>query len=247
MQKHERQRIILEHLQTDKRINFMELSQVLKVSYDSIRRDVIELEDKGLLKKVHGGAVANSYLSRLSGEPHRNQEFQVMYRKILPVIESSRVILLDGGTTNFYIAEQLPKNLAITIVTNNLPLAMVLNDHPKVEVILLGGTYFKRYQISMGWEAIRQLDQLTVDTYIMGVNGVSLSQGLTIRHYEESLLKQRMMAASKQTYCCAIDEKIGQSEAFQICKAEAIQGLVTNLKPTHERLAGWREAGLQLI
>ena len=247
MQKHERQRIILEHLQTDKRINFMELSQVLKVSYDSIRRDVIELEDKGLLKKVHGGAVANSYLSRLSGEPHRNQEFQVMFRKMLPILETSRVVLLDGGTTNFYIAEQLPKNLALTVVTNNLPLAMVLNDHPKVNVLLLGGTYFKRYQIAMGWEAIRQLEQLSIDTYIMGVNGVSLHHGLTIRHYEESQLKQRMMASSKQTYCCAIDEKIGQSEAFQICKATEISGLVTNLKPTHERLAGWREAGLFVL
>lgn len=247
MQKHERQRIILEHLQTDKRINYMELSQVLKVSYDSIRRDVIELEDKGLLKKVHGGAVANSYLSRLSGEPHRNQEFQVIYRKILPVLEASRVVLLDGGTTNFYIAEQLPKNIALTVVTNNLPLAMVLNDHPKIDVILLGGTYFKRYQISMGWEAIRQLEQLTIDTYLMGVNGVSLDKGLTIRNYEESLLKQRMMQSAKDIYCCAIDEKIGQSEAFQICKATEITGLVTNLKPSHERVASWREAGLTIL
>lgn len=247
MLKHERQRIILEHLRTEKRINFMELSLLLKVSYDSIRRDVIELEDKGLLKKVHGGAVANAYLSRLSGDLHRNQELQLLYRKVLPILEESRVVLLDGGTTNFYIAEQLPKNLALTVVTNNLPLAMVLNDHAKINVILLGGTYFKRYQISMGWEAIRQLEQLHIDTYVMGINGVCLQKGLTIRHYEESLLKQRMMAASSKTYCCAIDEKIGQAEAFQICKAQEIAGLITNLKPHHELLSDWREIGIDII
>ncbi|MDP5140311.1 MAG: DeoR family transcriptional regulator, partial [Spirosomaceae bacterium] len=66
MMKEERQRLILEELKANKKINFVQLSTLLDVSYDSVRRDVIELEDKGFLKKVHGGAVENSYLNVLS-------------------------------------------------------------------------------------------------------------------------------------------------------------------------------------
>ena len=70
MLKEERQRLILDKLNADKKINFVELGTFLDVSYDSIRRDIIELEDKGFLKKVHGGAVANSYLSVLGNKNH---------------------------------------------------------------------------------------------------------------------------------------------------------------------------------
>ena len=63
MLKEERQQLILEKLNTDKKVTLVQLGQLLSVSYDSIRRDIIELEDRGLLKKVHGGAIANSYLT----------------------------------------------------------------------------------------------------------------------------------------------------------------------------------------
>lgn len=250
MLKHERHKRILEQLNTDKKINFVDLAQLLNVSYDSIRRDVIELEDKGFLKKVHGGAVANSYLSRLAGNGNstsKNQDFQTIFKKITPILETSRTILLDGGTTNFYIAEHFPKHLSTTVITNNVPLAMVLNDHPKVNVILLGGTYFKRYQITMGFDLIRQLQNFKVDTYFMGTNGISVENGLTIRHHEESLLKQQMMAIASEVVCCSIDEKIGNVEAYRICEMSQISTLATNLKPSHELLLPFQGKVQQIL
>ncbi len=113
---------------------------------------------------------------------------------------------------------------------------MILNDHPKVEVILLGGTYFKRYQITMGFDLIRQLKNFKVDTYFMGTNGISVENGLTIRHHEESLLKQQMMAIASDVVCCSIDEKIGNVETYRICEMNQISTLATNLKPNHELL-----------
>jgi DeoR/GlpR family transcriptional regulator of sugar metabolism len=111
MLKEERQQLILEKLGTDKKVTLVELGQLLNVSYDSVRRDVIELEDRGLLKKVHGGAIANSYLSMKAsrGLGIANNEFNIITKKAQKLIENHSIVLMDGGTTNFYIAEQLLK------------------------------------------------------------------------------------------------------------------------------------------
>ncbi len=250
MLKEERQRLILEKLNTDKKINFVELGKFLDVSYDSIRRDIIELEDKGFLKKVHGGAVANSYLSVLGTKKNgasSSEELSILSKKAQKLFENRQTIIMDGGTTNFFMAEQLPKTLELTIVTNSLPLAMALNEHPKIDVILLGGTYFKRYQVSLGNEVSRQLEHINADYYFMGVNGVHPHKGLSIRHYEESLIKQQMMAAAKKTVCCIIEEKINVQEAYKVCNFQQLDMMITNLKPTDIALKDFQKSGVEII
>ncbi|AEI51567.1 transcriptional regulator, DeoR family [Runella slithyformis DSM 19594] len=249
MIKEERQRLIIEKLNRDQKINLVELSQLLNVSYDSIRRDVIELEDKGLLKKVHGGAVANSYLSfkTTQGFGIDNQEVLHLTRKAQKLFENHQVVLMDGGTTNFHIAEQFPKNLELTVITNSLPLAVVLNEHPKIETILLGGTYHKRYQITVGNEAMRQLEHLRVDLYLMGFNGLDPTVGVTLRNYEESVLKQKMAKSAKKTAICAITEKIHTIETYKVCDLHEIDILVTAVKPSDPMLNDFRINGLEII
>lgn len=242
MLKEERQQLILEHLKTAKKINLGDLSSMLTVSYDSVRRDVIELEDKGLLKKVHGGVVSNSYLNILSGQRKgvkKGGDLEIVIKKALKFLKNNQIIILDGGTTNFFLAEQIPKNLNLTVITNSPPLAMALNDHENVEVILLGGRYYKRYQIAMGPEVSNQLKRFNADIYFMGVNGIDKFKGLTIRNYEESILKQQMMAATKNTICCVVEEKIGVVEAYQICPLEKIDNLITNIEPNSLSLIGF--------
>jgi DeoR/GlpR family transcriptional regulator of sugar metabolism len=242
MLKEERQQLILEHLKAAKKINLGDLSNMLKVSYDSVRRDVIELEDKGLLKKVHGGVVSNSYLNILAGQRKgvkKGGDLEIVISKALEFLKNNQIIILDGGTTNFFLAEQIPKSLTLTVITNSPPLAMALNEHENVEVILLGGRYYKRYQIAMGPEVSNQLKRFNADLYFMGVNGIDKTKGLTIRNYEESILKQQMMAAAKSTICCVVEEKIGVVEAYQICPIEKIDALITNLDPESYSLIGY--------
>lgn len=239
MLKEERQKHILEHLKTAKKINLGQLSTMLSVSYDSIRRDVIELEDKGLLKKVHGGVVSNSYLGILSGqrtEVKNGNDLDIIIKKTLKLFKNHQIILMDGGTTNFFLAEAIPKNLQLTVITNSPPLAMALNDHENIEVILLGGKYYKRYQISMGLEVTQQIKRFNPDLYIMGTNGIDPVKGLTIRNYDEAILKQEMMNISKSTICCVVEEKIGIVEAFQVCELNKIDKLITSLSPADEKL-----------
>jgi DeoR/GlpR family transcriptional regulator of sugar metabolism len=116
---------------------------------------------------------------------------------------------------------------------------MALNDHENVEVILLGGRYYKRYQIAMGPEVSNQLKRFYADLYFMGVNGIDKTKGLSLRNYEESILKQQMMSSAKSTICCVVEEKIGVVEAYQICPISKLNTLVTNLEPDSIDLLGF--------
>lgn len=239
MLKQERHKIILEQLKGNLKVNFGELEKLLGVSYDSIRRDVIELEDKGLLTKVHGGIVANSYIAALSEKNDKflgSKELEIIVNKSLPFIQDHQIILMDGGITNFHIASQLSKKLECTIITNSPPLVVALNDHPKVSVILLGGTYYKKYQITTGSEVMRQLESFRPSLYFMGINGVHAEKGLTVRNYEESVLKRKMVEISESVITCAIDEKLGQSESYKVLDTKNLDYLVTNLKPNSKSL-----------
>lgn len=250
MMKEERQRLILEELKANKKINFVQLSTLLKVSYDSIRRDVIELEDKGFLKKVHGGAVENSYLNVLS-----QKKSHIKGNDLKKILDKTRhffkkkdqLILMDGGTTNFFIAEQLPKDTHATIVTNSPPLALALNDYPHVNIILLGGSYYKHYQITLGIDVVNQVKNVNADLFFMGINGIHPQHGLSIRNYEESIIKQTMMQSSKKTICCVIEEKLNVIEPYKVTGIKAIDTLVTNLKPQHEKLIPYESEGLSIL
>ena len=249
MLKEERQQLILEKLGTDKKVTLIDLGQILNVSYDSVRRDIIELEDRGLLKKVHGGAIAHSYLSMKSskGLGIVNTEFVTIAKKALKLFENNKIILMDGGTTNFYIAEQLPKNLEITIVTNNPHLATALSEHPKIEIIMLGGSFYKRYQITIGSKTIKDLEHIQADLYFMGTNSISIESGLAIRHYEESILKQKMMNVSRRTVTCALEEKINRQENFKVCDFSDLDYLITSISPTDDLLKGFRNKEVEIL
>ncbi|MEA5459817.1 DeoR/GlpR family DNA-binding transcription regulator [Arcicella sp. LKC2W] len=249
MLKEERQQLILEKLGTDKKVTLVDLGQLLNVSYDSVRRDVIELEDKGLLKKVHGGAIAHSYLSMKpsKGLGIVNTEFVTIAKKALKLLENNKIIIMDGGTTNFYIAEQIPKNLELTIVTNNPHLATALAEHPKIEIILLGGSFYKRYQITIGSKTIQDLEHIQADLYFMGINSISLDNGLAIRHYEESILKQKMMNISRKTVTCVLEEKINRKENYNVCNFTDLSYLITSLSPSDELLNGFKNKGVEIL
>lgn len=249
MFKDERQHWILDKLNTQKKVSLVILSQELNVSYDSIRRDIIELEEKGLLKKVHGGAISNTYLPvrvrQAIGIP--NTEISAIAKKAQRLFSNGQTILMDGGTTNLYIAEQLPRTLELTIITNSTQLATSLVNHPKVDVILLGGTFHKRSQITMGSETSAQLQHFKADLFFMEVVGIHPFSGLTIRHYEESQLKRQMMAVSEKTVVCATEGNINNVEAYQICHFTDINTMIYSTSAIVPETTDWPPHSVQFI
>jgi DeoR/GlpR family transcriptional regulator of sugar metabolism len=248
MLKEERHHRILDRLSADKRVSLVGLSKDLNVSYDSIRRDVIELAERGLLRKVHGGAITNAHLPmkvrQKLGIP--NEEFATLARKAVSLLRNGQTVLMDGGTTPLYLIEHFPKDLELTIVTNNLPLATALVQHPKIEVVLLGGSFYKPYQISTGQVVLDQLQSLRVDWYFLGAVGIDAEEGLSVRYYEESLLKRQMMSYARRVVTCVTQEKLDNPAPCRICGLEDLSVLVTPLEPDAPELAGYRVRNVEI-
>lgn len=249
MHKDSRQQHILHKLNLDRKVSLIALSQELEVSYDSIRRDVIELQERGMLKKVHGGVIANSFLPmRVRREIGIDStEIETIAGKAQQLFQSGQTILMDGGTTNIYVSEQLPKNFEGTIITNNPRLALSLIEHTSTEVILLGGSFHKRYQITAGTEVIERINHLRVDLYFMGVVGISISEGLTLRDYEETMMKRQMLQKATKIVVCAGSEKLNMVANHRICEYADIDMLITNYAPDSALLQDWRGRDVEVL
>lgn len=219
MQKAERFRIILELLKEKQQLNTVGLSIRLDVSDDTIRRDLTELEEKGLLVKVHGGAISRSLIplpiqERISIE----QEAKIrLAKRAVCLLEAGQVLFMDGGSTNMEVARLIPNDLPLQIFTNSLPLAALLCGHAGVELQFLGGVILKSSQVSLGTILFEQLAPIRADLYFMGIAAIHQQFGATVPHYEEVLVKRKLMAHSQTSVVIATKQKEQVVEKFKVC------------------------------
>ncbi len=227
MQKAERFQIILELLKEKQQLNTLGLSIRLDVSDDTIRRDLTELEEQGLLVKVHGGAISRSLIplpiqERLSIE----QEAKVkLAKRAVCHIKRGQVIIMDGGSTNLEVARLLPDDLEVEVFTNSLPLATLLCNHPYAKVYFFGGNLFKPSQVSLGASVIEQLAPIRADLFFMGVAAIHQQFGATVPNYEEALIKRKMLAKSQAVVVMATKQKEQVVEKFKVCDLSDINYL----------------------
>src|SRR5580698_5151234 len=140
----ERKQLILARLKQDGKIVAKDFSLEMVVSEDTIRRDLRELAQEGLLQRVHGGALPSSpaIIDFAGREEIRHEGKVAIGRAAAAMIQPNQVVILDGGTTSREIARHLPPGLAATVVTHSPTIALELVHHPTIEVILLGGRLF---------------------------------------------------------------------------------------------------------
>lgn len=230
MLKAERQDKILEILSLENKIIASELSVRLEVSEDTIRRDIKELDQRGLLKKVHSGAVKNGPLKEdFDARIDLNLEEKIrLAKKGAELIKPGSVILIDDGTTNYQVIKQLDKHMRCTVITNSIPIILLLRDYPNIDVITLGGNLYKSSMATYGYEVIKQLELLHPDLYFMGIYCMSSEVGISHSSMEECQLKQKMLSVSYQTAVLVTKEKIGSVSNYVICKTGDITYLITD-------------------
>ncbi len=249
MLKAERQQIILNKIKSGARVTSLSLSSELNVSDDTIRRDLNELAREGLIQKVHGGAIPKpsapaNYLERLHyGEANK----QVLAKKLIPLIEPGMVLLIDGGTTNLLAVRQFPPDIALTVVTNSLPVASELSGYPNVEIIMLGGGIFKPSQVTVGTEALERLNEIYSDLCLMGTCSLHHELGLTSTNKEEAQLKQKMVKSSRKVILMATNDKLNTASNFKVCDVEAIDYLIPEENAASDLLELYQKSGIKII
>ncbi|WP_345949284.1 DeoR/GlpR family DNA-binding transcription regulator [Mucilaginibacter sp. PAMB04274] len=249
MAKLERQQHIIEQLRLNDQVNYQELAVKLNTSEDTVRRDIRELADAGLITRVKGGAQPKAILpvTYQEREVYAHAEKCAIARKTAKLFKEGQIVVLDGGTTPFLIVSYLPRDIRLTIITHSYPIANLTFDFPNVDLIFAGGKASKKSKVSTGVDVLKKYETLNADISVLGVHSLHLDHGITDPILEEADVKTRISEMSDQLIVVPTAEKLNSISTVQICKIEAIDLMVTDLEPDDILLQSFQNAGIKLI
>jgi DeoR family transcriptional regulator, fructose operon transcriptional repressor len=211
-------------------VNFEELCKRFNASKSSIRRDLMELERKGVLRRVHGGAISLQTrdevmdFSRLAISSH--DEKMKIGRAAAALVEDGQTVILGGGSTVAEVARSLVGK-SIQIVTNSVPVAQIFWDSKQVEVTFTGGYLFPRLGVQLGPICEKMLNSVSADILIMGIRGITAagisdSNSLIV----ESL--RAMIKAARKVVIVADHSKFGHDAMINVASLSDLDQIVTD-------------------
>lgn len=244
----ERQARILQQINSTGRVLAGIAAQEFGISEDSIRRDLKELSEAGLVQRFHGGAsrLVSPALEYKKREKIDQSEKRLIGQTAATLIPDGATLLVDTSTTVMYFVRALAPSSAFTIITPSPEIANCALDHPKAEVILLGGRLNRLTRSATGAATLVALRNLKVDFCILGTCGID--EALTVRadDYEDAFIKTTMIKAAHKTLLLATNEKLGRTTTYEVAPVSAITTLVTsrNENPLLKRV---QDCGVELI
>lgn len=247
----ERHLAILEIARADGRVEVAALARRLDVTPATVRRDLSEMERKGLLRRAHGGAIP---IDRFAVEP------AVADREAVNIVEKNRIasaalallptagsVFFDAGTSTARLAALLPDDCELTVITHSIPIAAVLAEKPGVDLHVVGGHVRTRTLAAVGGWAADVIRTLRPDVAFLGTNGIHPVRGLSTPDVEEARVKAAIIRAARRSVVLADASKFGREDLAVVAGLDEIDTLVTNLGADAESLAGIREAGVEVI
>ena len=248
--------LILQLLRKTGEISVESLSHSLDVSVHTIRRDLQQMESRGLLRRKHGGAAA---LGPLLYEPFKaDKSFQEMVgrfadekrrigRAAAESIEDGEVIALTAGTTATEVIRNLPLNRHIVVVTNTVNVAMELANRKDVDVYVTGGHLRGEWFSLVGMTAIESMRKIVVDRLFIGVNGIDAMRGLTCYNAEEAEINRAMVGQAKRKIVIADHSKFGVAARWKICETRDVDLIITDADTPRTEMKKFSKAGIKVI
>jgi DeoR family fructose operon transcriptional repressor len=248
----ERQAKILEYIEEHRKATVGELCKNFRVSSATIRNDLRDLEQGNLLLRTHGGALVRSKTGQeLDSSQKRVQNLEAKRRiaaAALALIEDGDRIILDTGTTTLELARLLDRRRDLTVVTNDLAIATLLEDYDSVNVLFIGGLLRKRFHctVSYGNTWRETLSGLTLDKAFMGVNSLSLEKGATTPDIGTAETKKRMIEISVKVILLCDSSKFGRSSFARFATLDQVDAVVTE-QASGEVRRQLEELGIEVI
>jgi DeoR/GlpR family transcriptional regulator of sugar metabolism len=247
--KEERQRRILDVLAAEGRIVAAELPARLDVSGYTVRRDLEELADAGLLRRVHGGAVPRSPVAATYAEREEQsvEGKRAVARAAATLLEPGQVAIVDGGTTALALVEAIPEAHRGTFVTHSPLVAAALARRQGADVVLVGGTLDPGPMVAVGAETIAAYGRITADVCFLGVWSLHAEAGISGRYHEEAEVRRVLVERADRVVGLASRDKLGTVSAFTSAPATALTHLATESGVPDEVLAPFRELGITVV
>lgn len=245
----ERKALVLDVLARDGRVVAKDLAERLGVSEDTVRRDLRELAADGRLIRVHGGAMPVSPATQDFAARRRvaTDSKRRVAAAAARLIEPGQTVYVDGGTTSLALCDQIPASLRATVITHSPTVAVALNDHPAIEVLLIGGRMYPHSMVAVGAVALEQLDGTRADVFFMGVSGIDAKAGFTTGDVEEAAMKRAFLQRAAETYVLASAEKLGTTARFRVTSLAGVTAALCDDEADAKQVRSLERAGLRVM
>ncbi|MEV6227273.1 DeoR/GlpR family DNA-binding transcription regulator [Saccharopolyspora shandongensis] len=232
-------------------VSTAEFSELLQVSAETIRRDLAELEGKGVLTRVRGGAVRTGHLGDEAPFVERSSTAQgaksVIGRLAAELIQPGQTVVIDVGTTAVQVARAIPKDFTGVVVTCSMRAATELADVPGAEVLLSGGRMRRGDLALSGPVAHDFFQEIHADVAFLGSGGLAAGAGLTDFHLDESHVRRAMIRNCAKSYALVDSTKHQRVAPYRVASLDQLSGVVTDQEPPAELVRAIADSGGRII
>lgn len=245
-----RHKLILEQLQSEGFVKVSELSQQFNVTEKTIREDLIKLEKKQWLKRIHGGAVfvesseQPDFALKLPNTVNQSEKQQIADYVVSHMIEAHDIIALDSGSTTLEIVKRLD-NMPLTIISNDLLIIREVMAKDQMKLIVPGG--YSRHNLLIPSNPIEWIKEINIYKLFLSTSGIHPSYGLSIFSHEQLAVKKSFIQASKEVICVADHSKFGRGALHTFAELKQINCFVTDSGLAPEMAEQMKQAGAALV
>jgi DeoR family transcriptional regulator of aga operon len=248
---------IVKHLLSSGTATIEELLAVAGSSAPSIRRDLARLENRGLIRRTHGGAeLAEPLLyepfrydsSFLAREQRHASEKRRIGLAAAEMIREGETVGLSAGTTTTHIGRSLRHREKIQVVTNAINIGMELCNRTSIRTFLTGGVVLWAWSFALsGNAALNFLDTVYMDKVFLSVTGLDAERGATSLETDEALVYRKMLKQTKEVVIVADSSKLGKVSPAIICPATEIHTLITDTGASPEQISAFERQGTRVV
>jgi DeoR family fructose operon transcriptional repressor len=235
---------------TEGRLDALEASNRLNVAVETIRRDLDVLQRRGVVKRVHGGAIP---IERFSKEANRAERKVSNSRAKALIAEAASAfipengcIFVDGGSTTELLWTYLRDKPSLLVVTNSITLASLIGESA-TQVILLGGEVRATSLSTTGNLAVDELQNFHAQVAFIGVNGISDEAGLTTADIGEAAVKRAMIANAAERILLADHSKFGNSFTAKFATPRDFDHVVSDSDTPKDFLSTFRDSECEVV
>ncbi len=233
----ERQLSILNKVTTSTKINVASLAKEFSVSQVTIRQDLRTLENNGMLKRFHGGAMPVSDDDMMKRLSYNYEVKLAIAKEAASLVKNGETVLIESGSTNVLFAVELTKKTDVTIITNSAFICRYIRGMGNTKVVLLGGDYQHESEVLVGPLTVNSLKQFFVDKVFIGVDGFSKKVGFTCVNLMRAEVARNMAMQANKVIVLTDSSKFSSLGVSRQFAPDEVSMVITDTKITEDELA----------
>lgn len=247
-----RQQQILEYISKNGSAQIKELAVLFNVSEATIRRDLDEMDASGHIKRTHGGALNGQHST--SYERMHSEKMKIMLNakrniaiQAASLVNDGETILLDSGTTAYFVGQNLADFKDLTVITYDLYIANSLVLHPTSTLAVTGGIRRSGYNVLVGGDTEDYIRRTSVDKVFLGADAIDISFGVSNANLMEVSIKRLMLKAGKKVILVADHTKLGRTALAKVCDLDEPDLMVIDRDIPEDMLEQLKAVGTDLL